>query len=257
MFLKAIKHNPPSFATYFTNHLAGMMHRYWRDLFPEDFNLESKDIDPFHSNSILKAMHIADQDLNRLLKLSRKYGYDIWVLSSMGQQAIDRGEYRPELYLKDFQKFLVTLGLKGDDFKLLPAMQPDYCIECSTKKDLNLLRNCLSDLRDTNGDLIILESYSPIQNRLNISLQGSKKLVSNEKLSFRELKFRIKDLGLELFKRDIGTAYHIPEGIMLSLGESNSRLKRYQNKTLDTTKICPTILDIFSIEIPNYMTEPL
>ena len=97
-------------------------------------------------------MHLADQDLKQLLKLSKKYGYDIWVISSMGQQAIDRGEYQAELYLKDFQRFLLNLGLKIDNFKLLPAMQPDYCIECSTEKNLNLLRNCLSDLKDTNGD---------------------------------------------------------------------------------------------------------
>ena len=28
---------PPAFTSFFTNHVAGIMHRYWRDVFPEDF----------------------------------------------------------------------------------------------------------------------------------------------------------------------------------------------------------------------------
>ena len=29
--------NPPAYASYFTNHVAGVMHRYWDHVFPEDF----------------------------------------------------------------------------------------------------------------------------------------------------------------------------------------------------------------------------
>ncbi|MFK7826592.1 MAG: hypothetical protein AB8G05_20800 [Oligoflexales bacterium] len=29
-------HNPPSFSTYFTNHIAGLMHRYWHHIFWQD-----------------------------------------------------------------------------------------------------------------------------------------------------------------------------------------------------------------------------
>ena len=112
LFLRIVKEHQPTFCTYFTNHVAGMMHRYWRDLFPEDFNLEKKDIDNFHSKSILKGMEIADRDLTKLLKFSESNNYDLWVISSMGQDSIDRGEYIPELYLNDFKKFLSFLQLE-------------------------------------------------------------------------------------------------------------------------------------------------
>lgn len=29
--------NPPAYSSFFTNHVAGIMHRFWRDVFPEDF----------------------------------------------------------------------------------------------------------------------------------------------------------------------------------------------------------------------------
>ena len=53
LFLNSVYKYKPTFCTYFTNHVAGMMHRYWRDLFPEDFGLDQNQIDRFHQQLIL------------------------------------------------------------------------------------------------------------------------------------------------------------------------------------------------------------
>ncbi len=257
LFFKTLQRHKPSFCTYFTNHVAGMMHRYWRDLFPNEFNLDNKQIDYFHSKSILKAMHIADKDLQKLLKFSKSNGYDLWVISSMGQESIDRGEYIPELYLKDFQTFLSKLNLNSNNYELLPAMQPDYCISCSSMEDLNALRKILDYLRDSNGKRIINERYPPQGNRLNIILENSPSVVIDNKLKILEAEYSLGDFGFEIITRDIGTGYHIPEGIMLSIGANNSRLEKYNGEIIETASICPTILDLFEIEIKDYMTSPL
>ena len=34
LYLKYLKNTKPEFSTFFTNHVAGMMHRYWKYLFP-------------------------------------------------------------------------------------------------------------------------------------------------------------------------------------------------------------------------------
>ena len=255
LFFKILNQTQPIFCTYFTNHVAGMMHRYWLDLFPHEFGLNKND--PFHSKSIMKAMDIANKDLLKLIKFSKSNNYDLWVLSSMGQQAIDRGEYIPELYLNDFKKFLLNLNLNNNNFKLLPAMQPDYCIECSTSEDLNLLRNYLKCIKDVNGNQIIFERYPPVNNRLNISLKNLKDTFSKKKFIFNEIEFSIDDLGFEFIKRDKGTGYHIPEGIFLALGKNNKRLEKYQKQFIETARICPTILDMFNIKIPEYMDKAL
>ena len=65
----------------------------------------------------------------------------------MGQKSIDRGEYIPELYLNNFKRFLLKQKLNENNFELLPAMQPDYCINCSTKKDLNTLRKSIKSFK--------------------------------------------------------------------------------------------------------------
>ena len=73
---------------------------------------------------------------------------EVLELNQLRQQAIDRGEYQAEIYLKDFRRFIFTLGLNIENFQLLPAMQPDYCIKCSNKENLNTLRRYLNQLKD-------------------------------------------------------------------------------------------------------------
>ena len=257
LFYKTLNKTRPIFCTYFTNHVAGMMHRYWKDLFPYEFGLTKHKYDPFHAKSIIRAMDIANNDLAKLIKFSKSNNYDLWVISSMGQQAINRGEYLPELYLNDFQKFLLFLKRNNNNFKLLPAMQPDYCIECSTSEDLNLLRNYLKCIKDFNGKQIIFERYPPVNNRLNICLKDSKDTFLRKKVMFNDIELPIEDLGFEFIKRDMGTGYHIPEGIFLALGGNNKRLDRYQKQIIETSRICPTILDIFNVKIPDYMNAAL
>ena len=110
IYYKYLMKCKPSFSTYFTNHVAGMMHRYWKDLFPEDFGLSKDSSSNFNVKSIIKAMDITDGHITKLLKFSKLYGYNLLILSSMGQAAIDRGEYYPELVLKDERKLLSKLN---------------------------------------------------------------------------------------------------------------------------------------------------
>ena len=76
-------------------------------------------------------------------------------------------------------------------------------------------------------------------------------------MKFKNKNFPIKDFGIKIIKRDKGTGYHIPEGLFLAMGQNNKRLERYKNEVIETARICPTILDIFSLKIPKYMKKPL
>ena len=37
LYFKCLNKYQPDFSTFFSNHVAGIIHRYWRDIFPEDF----------------------------------------------------------------------------------------------------------------------------------------------------------------------------------------------------------------------------
>ena len=93
-YLKHLKKEKPSFSTFFTNHLAGMMHRYWYDYFPEDFKVAPRKKSDFKKKLILEALNIADYQLKILLKFAKKNNYNIWIASSMGQTLLKGKSYK-------------------------------------------------------------------------------------------------------------------------------------------------------------------
>ena len=257
IYLKYLHKYQPSFSTYFTNHVAGMMHRYWKNLYPDDFGLKKDEIDNFHSKSIIKAMHLADKNLKDLIILTKEKNYELLVISSMGQEAIERGEYIPELILRDFRKFINILDINLNDYELLPAMQPDYCIKSKDQSAMEIIRERIKHLEDFNGKKIIIERNKPVGLEVNFSIQNPLNLSSSNICFFKKISYKIQDMGLELITRDIGTAYHTPNGILGWYGSESKKLKSYENKDINTCRICPTILKLYGIKIPKYMPNPL
>lgn len=258
LYLKNIYKFKPTFSTYFTNHVAGMMHRYWKYLFFEDFELNEFEVDKFHSKSIIKAMHLANNNLKKLINFAKISGHNIVIVSSMGQSFIDRGEYTPELFLNNFKNLIKALKLDNNSFKLLPAMHPDYCIEAKDSDSLCVLRRVIKLLRDENDNQIFLERYKPVGLKINFIFNLSSSASITNSVKYLDKNFDLKVFGLELIERDIGTGYHIPEGIFCWLGKHQDIFQMNDLKEkIDTRRICPTILNLYGIEIPNYMRNPL
>tara|TARA_B100000989_G_scaffold298883_1_gene290717 strand:+ start:5189 stop:6610 length:1422 start_codon:yes stop_codon:yes gene_type:complete len=257
LYLKNMYKFKPSFSTYFTNHVAGMMHRYWKYLFYEDFNLDKSLVDRFHAKSILKAMHLTNKNLNKLIRFAKLNDYEILIVSSMGQSFIDRGKYIPEITLKDLNKFLNCLELDQSKYNLLPAMYPDYCIEAKDLESMNLMRENIKKLLDDSGEQFLVERYDPVGLKINLIFKLSDNIVSFKKCTFLDKNFKLKEIGLELIKRDIGTGYHIPEGIFCWWGKNNKLINKINlTQKIDTRRICPTIMKIYGIDIPKYMQKP-
>ena len=91
--------------------------------------------------------------------------------------------------------------------------------------------------------------------RLNLSTIKSHEISQNKEVYVKNKKFDISDLGLEIITRDIGTGYHIPEGVFIGNGDLTDELYKKNIQNIDTCKIAPTILNHFNISIPNYMQK--
>ena len=240
----------PKFTTYFTNHVAGMMHRYWIYLFNEKGN---KDI--FHKNSLIKSMDIADSQLKRLVQVSKNNNYNIIITSSMGQKSREDISLDLDLCLISLSKLCKSIGINPINYRELPAMQPDICIKCSNKKALDSLRDNIKRIRDTKDNNILTERYEPIDLNLNISIKITSNVYKDQKIKVDGLEKELKDTGFKIVNRDPGTAYHCPEGILFTYGDDlfNNIFKNLNNPVIDTTKIAPTILNYFEINLPPYM----
>ena len=253
-YFKLLKEYQPRFTTFFTNHLAGQLHRFWYDLFPNDFGRVVRDRSNFKKESIIKALDIADHQLKKLIIFARNNNYNLWVASSMGQGAIDRGGYKKEIFLKEPYKLLKCLNLNIDEYKFLPAMYPDINIKCKDDSATKKICSKLEKLCDKSNNQIIKLRYLPSLNTVNLCINNISINESEKNIFFNKIKFNLDETGFEFFERDEGTGYHIPEGILLAYGDASKNIFNDYHK-LDTRLLAPLILKFFEIEKTNYMLE--
>ena len=255
LFYKSLNKFEPNFTTFFTNHVAGIIHRYWRDLFPEDFP-ENKlhDLDNFKRESVIKAMDIADIQINKLIKYCDKNSYNLWITSSMGQEK--RKEISPsvDMQIFDLKLFLKSLNLSPKYYRENPAMQPDVCIKCAHSEDEKKLIKAISFIRDNDNNQIIFKRYQSQDKVVNLSINVSDDLQKNKIIKIKNKIINPENIGIKFFNRDPGTAYHTPKGVLIMYGPEASRF-HIKEDMLDTTKIAPMILKLFGIKSPKYMKK--
>ena len=248
IYFKLLEKEKPHFSTFFTNHVAGMMHRYWKYAFPEDF--KSTKTKNFHNKSIKKAMKIADKQVGKLLKFCESNNFELWIISSMGQEAILRDNDFPEIYLSKIDKVISSIGLNPSSYKLLPAMQPDLCINCKDQVSLSILLENIQKIKDLNGVKIFKPRYKNDGLNVNISIQHSLKAYKVQKFLIEGETFLAEDLNIEFVKRDIGTGYHSKKGIYIGYGNKSKKIfKSYKDKDIDTRDFFNKIKLYFGIKL--------
>ena len=254
-YYKLLQEKKPLFSTFFTNHAAGMMHRYWKYAFPEDFGytLQTK-ADQLRSQWIDHAMQITDQQLTDLKKFADAEGYILAIMSSMGQEAVDRGAYAGELRITNMETFYKGIGFDGFVKNNL-AMNPDFSFSFLAEKDLMDFQQCVAKLGLPNADKTPAFTFKQARLSLNCNLQSSAEHVQAGYFWQGSKKRFFKDLGITIEKRPQGTGYHQPYGVAIfyrdGLEPNASRAE------VESIAITPTILSLFGLAKKPYMTDPI
>ncbi len=251
-FYKLIQTTKPDFATFFSNHVAGMMHRYWKYAFPQDFSYTlQNEHEALKGDNVWQAMHITDGQIALLKKFADENDYVLMIASSMGQEAIDRGDYVGELRINNFKQFYKQLGYKGKVKNNL-AMQPDFAFSFESKKDLKDFKNRVKKLMT--GTHQPLFTFKEAGLTLNCNLQSSPPIVLAGVILQEGKRVPFKDLGVHIEIRDQGTAYHQPEGIWITY--KKGLRKNISRQKVESIKIAPTLLKLFQLKKPAYMDTP-
>lgn len=249
MFQDALKNSRPEFCTFFTNHVAGMMHRYWKYSFPEDFAYEiTTGEDKFHAESIAFAMDIADAQIGVLMQYVASRNGRLLVATSMGQEAIDRGEYLGEWRITNVPQFLSAIAWTLPVRDLL-AMQPDFNFAMNSEADAENFLAATAALVDANGKTIWKRAQR-MGATVNLGLAPSESALENGEVllvtaSGAKECLSIADLGIGFLKRDPGTGYHQPRGALLLYG--NGVAANDARTEVDSTEIRPAILQMMGV----------
>ena len=94
-------------------------------------------------------------------------------------------------------------------------------------------------------ELVVLHEFKKGLVNLSI-LHTSASLMVQENAS-KDVLDDIEDYGLKLISRDKGTAYHIPEGILLAYGINSQKFSFEDNQEINICDIKLKILEMFNV----------
>jgi len=215
---------PPAFATFFTNHIASVEHRFWNHVFPEDFS--AKPANREHLATMDFAIKIADEILGEAFEWRRQNPEIILVVAnSMGQGArVSKKHEGFELSVKNISQLFSTLGVPPG-LKQNLAMAPQLTFDVENSIDPALFVQKLSALTCRSGRKILLCESLNKTVTVSVSTPPSNEIEGDVfLLGGREV--GISELGMERLAVDPGTAYHVPEGQIFVQGLETSSLPK-------------------------------
>ena len=254
VFMSQMQRTRPDFATFFTNHVASSMHRYWAATFPsdyEDFGYDDEWVSTFRSE-IDFTMQKTDAFLRRIIAFMRQNPeYQLWLASSMGQAATCGQPAQSQLTAVDPRRLFAALGLRADEWSARPAMVPQVNIVV-VPEAVQKLRSALAELSIAGQPCDFRECAG---NFFSVDFGQGNSEHHPTPLVFRGQAASFETFGLVPVQREdkaICTAYHIPNGSLL-IYDLNSTTQSGAPIQVSTRDIAPAILGNYGVPVPEYM----
>lgn len=256
IFLRQLERTKPDFCTFFTNHVASAMHRYWAATFPQDYP-ESRYDDAWRAayrGEIDWTMSAFDRMLARLLDfVDCNPGYSLWIASSMGQAAVDSQQIKRQVLLSDVDRFMAALGFRPGEWERRPAMEPRVIVKVPEARAGEFERLAQS-IRIVGRHSIACVNLSQGVFRLHPGViqdaQEEYCELESRRLPFSEIGF-----ANVLIEDEAGqSAYHVPEGSLIVYSPSGPRTPAERTQ-VSTLEIAPAILRTLGVQPPSYMVD--
>ncbi len=243
----------PDLSIFFTNHVAGMMHRYWGDSVPGYTSAGGYTPDPIFGTFLSRAMDVFDAQLRRLLEWTRQHPATVLLLaSSMGQFAIDKESVDETFVLNAPGTLMSALGLQAE---VGSAMYPRTSLLFQDPSTATAAAVTLKQVRTSQRELFsdIRVIGSSISFAIDQTPWGRPR-TEEVTYPYRHDQLRagsLQDLGVNIRQRMGGgnTAYHVPNGVFVAHGsgipQGNDRDK------VSILDAAPSILASLGIPAPR------
>lgn len=258
IFMKQLETTKPAFATFFSNHVASSMHRYWAACFPDDYDVFefTDEWVATYGNEIWFTMSKFDDMLRAIIRfIHRNPGYALWIGSSMGQEATIAKPIETELYMTDPAKFMSQLLLERNDWTMLPSMAPRYNFTVNRAKRAKV-RKRLESIK-IGGEKVDWTSSNGNFFRISLGHANLFEKAQFAEVDGRDVSFEAMGLDhVQIDDKSSSTAYHIPNGSLLIYDPEQRSREPNSKPRISTLEIAPTILKNYAVSIPNYMVRP-
>lgn len=251
LFVPLVRRTRPDFATFYTNHVAANMHRFWAAAFPDDIpgNSMPPDWRRKYADEIDYAMQVLDAMLGRMRALADRADYLLLAASSIGQAGVPSTRISGFTTITDLERFMARMGVAPERWKRKPAMVP-----------------CLSvwvDPAEADAFEQRLQSLAIGKYRVRKAQREGSAPFTYDRNSdgfhlfvyFEELDLGAGDLGLGFFPHDeeVGcSGRHTPFGALL-VYDPRSTARAPGRSAISTLELAPALLRNFGIRAPAYM----
>ena len=263
IFLKLLEQTQPDFGTFYSNHVAAAMHRYWAALFPEDYADQPMNDDwrQMYGAEILHAMDRFSEIFRLLVLFTHAHpDYVLVVASSMGQAAIPSRQTFEFLTVSDVPAFMTALGLQPGGWEQRNAMVP--CVSIAVAEPVrDRFRERLASLGV--GEMSMVADERPVHplcfderegGFFHIFVQADNYAGPRiARLGGAQITF--DELGLGMMAHEDGvncTAQHTPEGSLL-VYDPRKRLDGRRRPSISTLDVAPSLLAALDVPIPRHM----
>lgn len=259
VFMAHLERTRPDFSTFFSNHVASAMHRYWAAAYPDDyaeFALDGAWVADFR-DEVPWAMGRAERMLARLVAFADAHpDYQVWTASSMGQRATMARALETAVYLVDVGTFLRRLGVPDGSWRTHPAMLPQANVTVSAAVADTFERR-LADVRLVDQPLHFRRGDGGF---FSLDLGHRDMHARPTPVRYAGGRHSLAAFGMqavEIEDRSDTTAYHVPEGLLFvydpqqpSAGSSPA-----SRPEVSTLEIAPALLTTFGAPRPDYMSS--
>jgi hypothetical protein len=236
----------PHLSIFFTNHVAGMMHRFWGDAVPGYAVDHDYAPDEVYGTFVFEALDLFDRQLARVVRDVDADGDTVLLIaSSMGQGPI---AYRdvPETYVVDEPaRLLARLGIVGG--RPLLAMYPRVAVGFDDEAAVTAAAARATAVRTADRPLFadVRQWGTTLSFEVDhrFDEHGLPRVVELDGVAVP-----IDDIGVVVRERPGGgnTAFHTPEGILLAYGPGVTRTAA--RRAVSILDVAPSVLEVMGLE---------
>jgi hypothetical protein len=230
--------HPPALATFFTNHVASTMHRYWSHVFPDDF---PEATDRQHAPTFLFSLGVMNEILARALEWQKRNPSIVLVFAtSMGQEAVHREKIGRAASVTDLPRLLRLFD--AGDHKPLLAMVPQVAVELADAAQRSRLKTALDACRSKSGAPAFAVDEVAQSLSITLRVQSRDDLDAGGLWIGAERWCSFADAGISVDAFDEGTGYHQPQGILAVVG--NGIAASAERKSIPLTAVKNLLVDL-------------
>lgn len=248
LFRNLVRSSGAAFATFFSNSTAHFQHYYWRNMAPDEFATPP---DASEHESLQDAVRYGYRSMDRLLgELMADFPDAQLVLCTALSQEAWRDSTKVTYRPRDLRSLLEYVGLSTETVTAQPVMAEEFVVRFADESEAKNGAERLADLRVRGESLLgFVNEGSYLVGGCAVTDAGV--MDEHVETAGGRREETVGDLFYPI--HTVRSGRHNPQGVLWWRQHGH----RVVEEPVPLTAVAPTVLSLFGVDRPDYMTGPV